>query len=73
MRVATLRYLLFTVLAAAVGSCGSPPVQHEPELHPHGNGVKSLQVNCAARAGDRRFKNRRPPIRFEEGDKQLTL
>jgi hypothetical protein len=27
------------------------PVQHEPQLYPYGNGVKSLQVNCEARAG----------------------
>ncbi|MDP6546259.1 MAG: hypothetical protein QGH60_19950 [Phycisphaerae bacterium] len=51
MKAASLRYLLFAVLAAALGSCGSPPLQQEPELHLYGKGVKLLQVNCAARIG----------------------
>jgi len=49
--MAVLRNLLFAMPAIAIQACGSPPLQHEPELHPYGNGVKILQVNCAARAG----------------------
>jgi len=37
-------------LVATAASCDLP-VQHEPQLHPYGGGVKSLRVNCAARAG----------------------
>ena len=51
MKAAVLRYLLFAAMAFTAGACGSPPVQHEPELHPYGQGIKSLQVNCAARMG----------------------
>ncbi|MDP6636333.1 MAG: hypothetical protein QGG42_15640 [Phycisphaerae bacterium] len=44
-------YSLLTLFVLVFCSCAAPPVQHEPELHPYGHGVKSLQVNCEARAG----------------------
>jgi xylan 1,4-beta-xylosidase len=60
-------YLLIAVLAGAVWGCdqrepkpyayghGEPQArtywQREPQLYPYGHGLKSLQVNCEARAG----------------------
>jgi len=39
------------MLLATFGGCNNLPVQHEPEFHPYGSGVKAIRVNCAARAG----------------------
>jgi len=39
-------------LAAGCAPRGDLPTQHEPELHPYGDGIKLLEVNCAVRLGD---------------------
>jgi len=66
MRVATLRYLLFAVLATMAGACGSLPPQREPKLYHYEKGVKSLQVNCADSAGliDLQIGTNRGPVNW---------
>lgn len=43
--------MLFAIMAVASMAYGIVRVQHEPVPQTYGEGVKSLQVNCAARAG----------------------